>query len=85
MTLAETHLFGGRHADTRWPGWRKTKAGCLLQKRQEMEQHGGRRDLLGLGWGFFLNLLFHYILKKKKKKASFPNKHQVGSRGQYHC
>lgn len=40
VTVAETYLFGGRRTDTRWPGWRKTKGGCLLLKGRKWSSTG---------------------------------------------
>lgn len=40
VTVAKTYLFGGRRTDTRWPGRRKTKGGCLLQKGRKWSGMG---------------------------------------------
>lgn len=65
---------GGQNLFVRWPphrhaltGLEENKRGMSASKRQEMKQHGGRRDLLGLGWGSSL-LTYCFIISKKKKK-----------------
>lgn len=64
----------GQNLFVRWPphrhalaGLEENKRGMSASKRQEMKQHGGQRDLLGLGWGFSL-LTYCFIIKKKKRE-----------------